>query len=146
MNWFCESRQNDHVCKILSSNVLDPLVNDDFYDKIVTHNYALCDTLYEIVTKRPRFHTISKKPIHDFSYEELNIVNMEYMEKIYNSKNFPLTYRHNAIPNFTNASANRVFYSMCKDYYTKPDNPLAGYYIGAFMLFVIVLHFMGIVN
>lgn len=138
-------KQHDYILNVLSTDEVNALKTEDYIGR-ANHNYALCETMNHMVMidSIPRF--IGSKPIHDFTKRELSLLNQEYMEKIYNPCNFPITYRNFSYVSMSNNTANTIFHQVCYDYYKEKQSEYPGYLIGVLMIAIVSLKELGWIN
>ena len=138
-------KQHAYILKVLSTNELNALKTEDYVGR-ANHNYALCGTMNRtvMIDSVPSF--VSNHPLHDFTKRELAVLNQEYMEKIYNPCNFPITYRNFSYVSMSNDTANSIFHQVCYDYYKEKQSEYPGYFIGLLMIAIVALKELGWIN
>jgi hypothetical protein len=144
-------RQQRHIANIIKSNELN-ILQSESDDYLPMHNYQLCPLLHKFIwsnrvfpKNQPIYQVEPYMVSHDFTKYELSIITREYLDKIYNSDNFPLTYREHVFVNIDNSTANEMYYGVCKDYYTGEPSPIMPVLFSIGMIVTIMLHIGGIV-
>jgi hypothetical protein len=80
---------------------------------------------------------------HNFTLNELAIINEEYRGLVYTPENFPITYRTGVVINIDNSTANKLYYVVCEDFYRGEPSPVMPLLFSAGMIITVTLHFAG---
>lgn len=144
-----DTTQKQNYNSIMKTNIINPLNTDFIYD-LPVHNYNLCPLLHNYVWStrifpkdRPIYRVPQHMISHNFTNNELNKINIKFIELIYTPKNYPLTYRDNVYSNIDNSTANRIYYLVCKDYYRGEPSPTMPVFFSIGMFITVSLHFIG---
>jgi len=134
-------KQSYHVSKIMETKLLDPM-KSDYYFQVNMQTFSMCETLQRMIISQNKYTIHDNIPTYDFQNEELNELNREYMNAIYNPTNFPYTYRHDVYIQFTNKTANHLYKIVCKDYYKDEPSSKPAYGLCIFMIIAMLYRFV----